>query len=166
MRSENTTSVIDSIKLLRNAFGSFVTGITIVTARDAQGNAVGMTANSFSSVSLDPPLALWSVAKTASAFDAFQQAMHFTIHILHSGQEQLSRQFATKNIDKFVNNLYELGVGDVPCLTDYAARFECAVEHRYAGGDHIILVGRVVAFDNRDMDPLVFYKGQYKLLAN
>lgn len=158
-------SAIDPINL-RNAFGSFVTGVTIITGRDAQGNAVGMTANSFSSVSLDPPLALWSVAKTASAFEAFQQAAHFTIHILHSGQEELSRQFAAKNTDKFADTVHELGVGDVPCLTDYAARFECAVEHCYPGGDHIILVGRILAFDHRDTEPLVFYKGKYKSLAS
>ncbi len=159
-----TTPTLDPIKL-RNAFGSFVTGVTVITGRDSRGNPVGMTANSFSSVSLNPPLALWSVAETATAFDAFREASHFTIHILHSGQEQLSRQFAAKGGDKFADTIHELGSGDVPCLTDYAARFECAVEHRYPGGDHIILVGRILAFDQTDKEPLVFYKGQYKTLA-
>lgn len=164
MSSEDATSAIDPIKL-RNAFGSFVTGVTVITGRDAHGNPVGMTANSFSSVSLDPPLALWSIAKTATAFEIFHQAAHFTIHVLHSGQEQLSRQFAAKNTDKFANTVHELGVADVPRLTDYAARFECAVEHRYPGGDHIILVGRILAFDHTEKEPLVFYKGQYKTLV-
>jgi 3-hydroxy-9,10-secoandrosta-1,3,5(10)-triene-9,17-dione monooxygenase reductase component len=157
-------STIDPIQL-RNAFGSFITGVTIITGRAPDGTPVGMTANSFSSVSLDPPLALWSVAKTATAFEVFQACSHFTIHILHSGQEALSRQFASKNTDRFADTVHELGVGDVPVLTDYSARFECEVEHRYPGGDHIILVGRILAFDARDKEPLVFYKGQYKQLA-
>jgi 3-hydroxy-9,10-secoandrosta-1,3,5(10)-triene-9,17-dione monooxygenase reductase component len=164
MNSEDAISAIDPIKL-RNAFGSFVTGVTIITGRDSHGNPVGMTANSFSSVSLSPPLALWSVAETATAFDVFRETSHFNIHILHSGQEQLSRQFAAKNTDKFGETVHELGVADIPRLTDYAARFECAVEHRYPGGDHIILVGRILAFDHTDKEPLVFYKGQYKVLA-
>jgi flavin reductase (DIM6/NTAB) family NADH-FMN oxidoreductase RutF len=157
-------STIDPIQL-RNAFGSFITGVTIITGRDSSDKPVGMTANSFSSVSLDPPLALWSIAKTATAFDAFNEASHFAIHVLHSGQEQLSRHFATKNIDKFAETPHEFGAGNVPVLTDYSARFECEIEHRYAGGDHIILVGRIVAFDNLNKDPLIFFKGQYKQLA-
>jgi 3-hydroxy-9,10-secoandrosta-1,3,5(10)-triene-9,17-dione monooxygenase reductase component len=157
-------STIDPIQL-RNAFGSFITGVTIITGRAPDGTPVGMTANSFSSVSLDPPLALWSVAKTATAFEVFHTCSHFTIHVLHSGQEALSRQFASKNTDRFADTVHELGVGDVPVLTDYSARFECEVEHRYPGGDHIILVGRILAFDNRDKEPLIFYKGKYKQLA-
>lgn len=164
MSTNDNVTPIDPIRL-RNAFGSFVTGVTIITGRDADGKPVGMTANSFASVSLDPPLALWSVAKTAAAFEAFHQAAHFAIHILHSGQEQLSRQFAAKNTDKFADTMHEFGVGDVPRLTDYAARFECTVEHRYPGGDHIILVGRILAFDDTGKAPLAFYKGQYKTLA-
>jgi 3-hydroxy-9,10-secoandrosta-1,3,5(10)-triene-9,17-dione monooxygenase reductase component len=164
MTGRISMSTIDPIQL-RNAFGSFITGVTIITGRAPDGTPVGMTANSFSSVSLDPPLALWSVAKTATAFEVFQACSHFTIHVLHSGQEALSRQFASKNTDRFADTVHELGAGDVPVLTDYSARFECEVEHRYPGGDHIILVGRILAFDNRDKEPLVFYKGQYKQLA-
>jgi 3-hydroxy-9,10-secoandrosta-1,3,5(10)-triene-9,17-dione monooxygenase reductase component len=158
-------SAIDPIQL-RNAFGTFITGVTIVTCRDPQGKPVGMTANSFSSVSLDPPLCLWSIAKTATNFEAFHTGTHFAIHILHSGQEQLSRHFATKNIDKFLDVPFDIGAGNTPVLPDYSARFECEVEHRYAGGDHIILVGKILAFDNLDKEPLVFFKGQYKQLAS
>ncbi|MDB6061212.1 MAG: flavin reductase domain protein [Verrucomicrobiaceae bacterium] len=157
-------STIDPIQL-RNAFGTFITGVTIVTCRDPHGKPVGMTANSFSSVSLDPPLALWSIAKTATNFEAFHTGTHFAIHILHSGQEQISRHFATKNIDKFLDVPFDIGAGDTPLLQDYSARFECEVEHRYLGGDHIILVGRILAFDNLDKEPLVFFKGQYKQLV-
>lgn len=156
--------VIDPL-LFRNALGGFVTGVTVITARDAAGNPVGLTANSFSSVSLDPPLILWSIGKTATCFDAFDSANHFAVHFLHSGQEAASRLFATKNVDKFSELDYETGPGDTPLLKDYAARFVCSVEHRYPGGDHIIVVGRVLDFDSRDVAPLVFYKGQYKALA-
>ena len=158
-------NTIDPIQL-RNAFGTFITGVTVVTCRDASGKAVGMTANSFSSVSLDPPMCLWSIAKTATNFDAFSTSNHFAIHILHSGQEQVSRHFAAKNVDKFADVAHVTGVTDAPLLDDYSARFECEVEHRYAGGDHIILVGRILAFDNLDKEPLVFFKGQYKQLAS
>jgi 3-hydroxy-9,10-secoandrosta-1,3,5(10)-triene-9,17-dione monooxygenase reductase component len=157
-------NTIDPI-LFRNALGSFVTGVTIITTRDAAGKGVGMTANSFSSVSLAPPLVLWSIGKTATCFDAFDTATHFAVHVLHSGQEQLSRHFATKSPDKFAEIPSEIGAGNTPLLTDYSARFVCAMEHRYAGGDHIILVGRVLDFDNREREPLVFFKGQYKALA-
>lgn len=157
--------IIDPIQF-RNACGSFPTGVTVVTTRDASGKPVGMTANSFSSVSLDPPLVLWSIAKTATAFTAFDTCSHFAIHILHSGQEATSRLFAAKNVDKFAEIESAVAAGDTPVLTDYNARFVCSVEHRYPGGDHIILVGRIVEFDNREREPLVFYKGQYKALAD
>jgi 3-hydroxy-9,10-secoandrosta-1,3,5(10)-triene-9,17-dione monooxygenase reductase component len=155
---------IDPI-LFRNALGSFVTGVTVITTRDSDGKGVGLTANSFASVSLDPPLVLWSIGKTATCFNAFETASHFAIHILHSGQENISRHFATKNAEKFSEIKHEIGAGNTPLLSDYSARFVCSVEHRYPGGDHIILVGRVVDYDNREKEPLVFYKGQYKTLA-
>jgi flavin reductase (DIM6/NTAB) family NADH-FMN oxidoreductase RutF len=149
----------------RNALGSFVTGVTVITTRDGDGKGVGLTANSFSSVSLDPPLVLWSIGKTATCFDAFEKSSHFAIHILHRGQENISRHFATKNVDKFSEINHEIGAGNTPLLSDYSARFVCEVEHRYPGGDHIILVGRVLEYENLDKEPLVFYKGQYKALA-
>jgi len=155
---------IDPI-LLRNTLGCFITGVTVVTCRDEDGKAHGMTANSFASVSLDPPLVLWSIGRNASCFDAFECAKYFAIHILHSGQESISRHFATKNPDKFATIEHENGIGDTPLLTDYSARLVCSVEHRYPGGDHIILVGRIVYFDGGDHSPLAVHKGQYKTLA-
>lgn len=149
----------------RNALGSFATGVTIITTRDAAGKAVGITANSFSSVSLDPPLVLWSVGKNSSGFDVFSVASHFAIHILHSEQQPLSRTFSNKHVDKFAEVEHVVGAGNTPLLTDFSARFVCSVEHRYPGGDHTILVGRVLSFDNNDKEPLVFFKGQYKNLV-
>ena len=153
-------SDIDPIQL-RNAFGAFVTGVTVVTCSDSHGKAVGMTVNSFSSVSLDPPMCLWSVAKTATNFSAFRETSHFSIHILNSDQEQVSRHFSSKSDNKFFDVTHKIGLGNTPLLSDFSARFECEVEHCYEGGDHLILVGNIIDFDTFDKEPLAFYKGQY-----
>lgn len=145
----------------RNALGQFTTGVTVVTTLDADGNPVGMTANSFSSVSLDPMLVLWSVARSAGNFNAFNQADHFAIHVLHAGQQAVSNQFAAKGGDRFAGIDFDRGFQGVPALTDYCARFECSTEHRYEGGDHIILVGRVQHYDYTNKSPLIFHAGRY-----
>ena len=155
---------------LRNAFGSFATGVTIVTtiAKDGDGNdiPVAVTANSFSSVSMDPPLVLWSIDKNSQSLKAFEESNFFAIHILHNAQEQLSNICATKNADKFAEISWKPGIEGVPVFNDYNTCFQCSVEHRYDGGDHIILVGRVQEFDNKERDthltPLLFYRGQYR----
>lgn len=145
----------------RNALGQFATGVTVVTALDQDGNGVGMTANSFSSVSLDPMLVLWSVAKSSNAFQVFNRVDRFAIHVLHAGQQQVSNQFASKVPDRFAGIACGEGQGGVPLLKDYSALFQCETEHRYEGGDHIILVGRVVDFDFKPKSPLIFHAGRY-----
>jgi 3-hydroxy-9,10-secoandrosta-1,3,5(10)-triene-9,17-dione monooxygenase reductase component len=158
-------SAIDPMRL-RDAMGNFITGVTVITCSDSAGNPVGLTANSFSSVSLDPPLCLWSIAKTSKSFPAFNAASHFAVHVLHSGQEKLSRLFSSKVTDRFSELDYELGAGNTPLLKDYSARFECSVNSRYAGGDHLIMVGRILSLDTLGKEPLGFFKGQYKKLAS
>lgn len=145
----------------RNALGQFPTGVTVVTTIDAEGNKIGMTANSFSSVSLDPMLVLWSVAKTCKAFTAFTESKQFAIHVLHADQKHISSQFASNCNDRFEGIEHSLGHGGVPVLSDYSAVFQCDTECLYEGGDHVILLGRVVAFDNRKLPPLVFHAGRY-----
>lgn len=145
----------------RNALGQFPTGVTVVTTVDAHGNKIGMTANSFSSVSLDPMLVLWSVAKTCKAFSVFTEARQFAIHILHTHQKHISAQFASNCDDRFKDIEHHSGHGGVPILSDYSAVFQCDTECLYEGGDHIILLGRVVAFDNKKLPPLVFHAGRY-----
>ncbi len=135
-------------KELRNACGSFATGITIVTTTTPAGEPVGMTANSFSSVSLDPPLILWSVGNYARSFAIFSSTTHYAVHILHTGQEALSNLFAGRSEDKFSQLTWTVGVAGSPILPDYAVCFQCTIAHVYPGGDHKILVGRVVAFDD------------------
>lgn len=149
-------------KEFRNACGAFATGITVVTTMGPDGEPVGMTANSFSSVSLDPPLVLWSVGNHAGSFDIFSKAEHYAVHILHKDQEELSNLFASRGEDKFGNIDWSKGELGSPLLPDYAVRFQCKMEHVYPGGDHNILVGRVVAYDDRGAEePILFYKGRY-----
>lgn len=145
----------------RKALGNFATGVTIVTSSDAEGEPVGVTASSFNSVSLDPPLVLWSLAKGAMSRPAFCDSGHFAIHILTDAQEELSNRFARTGIDKFSDLGWDEGQLGSPILREHAAVFECATRHQYDGGDHIIMVGEVVAFEARDKAPLLFHGGQY-----
>ena len=148
-------------KAFRNALGQFATGVTVITTLDAEGNKVGMTANSFSSVSLDPMLVLWSIAKTSKSFNAFVEAQQFAIHILSAEQKAVSAQFASNCDDRFCNVPHHSGLGGIPVLDEYSAVFQCEMQSRYEGGDHIIIVGRVIEFDNCGKSPLVFHAGRY-----
>lgn len=152
-------------RILRNALGSFATGVTVVTTRTADGRDVGRTANSFSSVSLDPPMILWSLAKTSSSFEDYRQAGHFAVHILSADQSEVSGLFAGKKADKFEGLHIERGEDEIPLLTQCAARFECRTTYQYEGGDHIIFVGEVTGFEHSSTPPLVFHGGQYGRLV-
>ena len=147
---------------LRNALGCYPTGVTIVTAPDGQGGMVGMTANSFSSVSLDPPLVLWSCALSALSLDAFSKAGYFGVNVLAQRQLEMSRRFATRQHDKFAGIEYEIGEGGVALFDGSAARFQCRTIATHDGGDHRIFIGEVLAFEYRpDVEPLVFTHGSY-----
>ena len=158
---QTTTSV--DVRSLRNALGAFATGVTIVTTR-AQAGDIGLTANSFSSVSLNPPMVLWSLAKTSASIDAFRDTPHFAVHILSSEQEHLSSRFATKMADRFAGIDLDRGPDDIPMLADCTARFICRTAFQYEGGDHVIFVGEVVDFTHCKSAPLVFHGGRYGML--
>ena len=146
-------------KQFRSALGQFATGVTVITTRDKKGVPFGVTANSFNSVSLDPPMVLWSLAKTSSSMEAFSSAESFAVHILSAGQQDLSNRFAKSGGDKFAGlNLPKSGL---PLLEGCAARFICRTAYKYEGGDHIIFVGEVEEFDADSSAPLLFIKGQY-----
>jgi len=145
----------------RRALGSFATGVTIITTRDADGNNIGLTANSFNSVSLNPPLVLWSLAESSNSLAAFRQAAHWAVHVLAADQEPLSTRFAKRGVDKFAGLDCELGVDGVPLLRGCTARFECRTAFQYEGGDHVIFVGQVLNFTRADSAPLVFHSGRY-----
>lgn len=145
----------------RRALGCFATGVAVVTTRDANGTKVGMTVSSFNSVSMDPPLVLWSIAHDSNCYDIFASAEYFAVNVLTIGQQELSSRFANRGADRFAGLECREGLHGVPILPEYAACFECRVEHRYDGGDHKIMVGRVLRLDDRDEDPLIFYRGHF-----
>jgi 3-hydroxy-9,10-secoandrosta-1,3,5(10)-triene-9,17-dione monooxygenase reductase component len=152
-------------RAFRDALGSFATGVTVITTRAADGSPVGLTANSFNSVSLEPPMVLWSLARASRSLPAFEQASHWAVHVLGADQEAVSNRFARRGEDKFAGLPVERGEGDVPLLRGCAARFECRGAFRYDGGDHVIFVGEVVRFARGAAVPLVFHAGQYALAA-
>lgn len=143
----------------RHALGSFATGVTIVTTMDDA--PVGVTASSFNSVSLDPPLVLWSLAKSSRSIQAFRAAGHFAVHVLGAHQDDLSTRFATAGGNKFDGLAWSAGATGSPLLPDFCALFECRTMHMYEGGDHDIFVGEVIGYERRDVPPLLFHKGAY-----
>jgi 3-hydroxy-9,10-secoandrosta-1,3,5(10)-triene-9,17-dione monooxygenase reductase component len=148
-------------RAFRSALGAFVTGVTIITTVDAQGTPVGLTANSFNSVSLDPPLVLFSLGLDSTSLDAFRQAEWWAVHVLSANQEQLSNQFAKRDGDKFKGVAFTQGAGGVPLLDGFAARFICRAAFEYEGGDHAIFLGEVQAFEQAGEPPLIYHRGRY-----
>jgi flavin reductase (DIM6/NTAB) family NADH-FMN oxidoreductase RutF len=146
---------------LRNALGAFATGVTIITTRSRDGKPHGITVNSFSSVSLNPPLVLWSSSLYAQSLPAFQEASHFVVNILAFDQIELSNKFATQNDDKFVDVDHIVPESGAPVLIGAAAHFECRNEFRHYGGDHIIFIGHVERFAYTDRPTLLFCRGKY-----
>ncbi|MCY1277652.1 p-hydroxyphenylacetate 3-hydroxylase, reductase component [compost metagenome] len=156
-------SVFDS-RAFRRALGNFATGVTIVTATAPDGTRAGVTANSFNSVSLEPPLILWSIDKRSSSLAVFQQASHFAVNILAADQIDLSNQFARPRDDKFEGVAFDSGIGGAPLFPDCAARFQCELHQQVDGGDHVILIGKVLAFDDFGRSPLLYHQGAYSMV--
>lgn len=145
----------------RNALGQFATGVTIITTMQDDGEPAGLTANSFNSASIDPPLVLWSLDRGSSNLEAFMAAEYFAVNVLSETQQELSNRFAMVEENRFEGVKYRQGEGGAPLLPGCAARFQCKTTYRYEGGDHIIFVGEVLEFDNFDRPPLIFHSGQY-----
>jgi 3-hydroxy-9,10-secoandrosta-1,3,5(10)-triene-9,17-dione monooxygenase reductase component len=152
----------------RSALGCFPTGVCLVTTLSPDGLRVGLTANSFSSVSLDPPMVLWSLARTAASAPVFRDAEYFAINVLAQGDEEISSHFAKPGADKFARfpERFGEGIAGVPLLRGAVATFECHSRHRYYGGDHIIVIGVVERYAHSERPPLVFHRGAYGLSAN
>jgi flavin reductase (DIM6/NTAB) family NADH-FMN oxidoreductase RutF len=148
----------------RKALGCFPTGVCLVTTLAPDGKRVGLTANSFSSVSLEPPMVLWSLARTASSAPVFRDAEHFALNVLGADDYALSSHFARSGADKFTafDERFTSGLGGAPVLQGAVATFECHSRHRYYGGDHIIVIGVVerYAYDAARA-PLLFHRGRY-----
>lgn len=159
LQSENFKPSVDTERAFRDALGCFGTGVTLITANTAQG-PIGMTVNSFASVSLDPALVLWSIAKKSGRYEAFRNASHYAIHILAKNQIDLALSFA-KNANGFDELDWDMNTGKVPLAKRALARFECESEVVHDGGDHSILIGKVKRFSQRAGQPLIFTAGKF-----
>ncbi len=147
----------------RDALGCFATGVTVVTAVGPRGELIGITINSFNSVSLDPPLILFSLNRRAYSLRAFLSAQAFAVNILRAGQEEISNRFARSLEDKWLGVEHEIWDDGCPILTGALASFECKTRHTYHGGDHVIFVGEVTRLrHDPDGQPLLFYGGKYR----
>ncbi|WP_449432679.1 p-hydroxyphenylacetate 3-hydroxylase reductase component [Pseudomonas putida] len=164
MATENAAAPEFDTRTFRRALGNFATGVTVVTAAGPCGRQVGVTANSFNSVSLDPPLILWSIDKRSSSHEVFEEASHFAVNVLAADQIELSNNFARSKDDRFAGIEYEQGEGGAPVLADCSARFHCEKYQQLDGGDHWIMVGKVVAFDDFGRAPLLYHQGAYSMV--
>ena len=151
---------VDSLAL-RHAFGSFGTGVTVVTTLAANKQLVGLTANSFSSVSLDPPILLWSLNANSPSLKAFDECGRFVVNVLAHDQVALSKRFASKHANKFEGISYRFNGYGLAVLNGCAAAFDCKTEQRLIVGDHVVFLGRVESFERQDNDGLLFCQGRY-----
>ncbi len=161
--STETAAAFDS-RAFRRALGNFATGVTVVTADDDAGNKVGVTANSFNSVSLEPALILWSLDKRSTSLATFEAASHFAVNILAADQIDLSNNFAKPRDDRFAGIPHEAGAGGAPILLDCSANFQCEKYQILDGGDHWIMIGKVVRFEDCGRSPLLYHQGAYSMV--
>mgnify|MGYP000607321016 CR=1 FL=1 len=159
-KSRPSTGQEKSVRDLRNALGGFVTGVTVVTT-EIDGERCGFTANSFCSVSLDPPLVLWSIRRESTCFDVFAGCTHFAVNVLSAGQIALSRRFAQTGPGRFRDLTWRDGAGGAPVLEGVVASFQCRTHCTYDGGDPLILVGEVLGCDRHAGQPLLYSRGRY-----
>ena len=150
---------------LRRVMGHFATGVTVITTREANGAPTGFTANAVTSVSLDPPLILICVDKTADSYPAFQESGVFVVNVLAEEQEDVSRRFATKGKGKFDGVGYRLDESGCAVLENSIAHVECRIVQTHDAGDHTIYVAEVESGDARELPPLLFYRGGYRKIA-
>ncbi len=163
-----TLQVVDSTVsalALRAALGRFATGVTIISCRADDGSLVGLTANSFNALSLEPPLILWSLRSASPTLDAFLAAPYFAVNVLAENQVELSRRFASPALDKFVEGPWAEGLGGAPVLAGCAAVFECEQVSSQTAGDHVLFIGRVHRASEAPITPLVFQCGHYRMLG-
>jgi flavin reductase (DIM6/NTAB) family NADH-FMN oxidoreductase RutF len=162
-----TTAAAVDPRAFRHALGQFATGVAVITAQSADASPVGMTMSSFNSVSVDPPLILFSIDRRSSSLQAMTEAAGYAVNILGRDQEHLSRTFSRSIGDRWDSVEHRPGHAAAPLIAGALAHFECAPYARYDGGDHVIFVGRVVEFSGRpDNEPLIFFRGAYHSLQS
>ena len=145
----------------RSALGTFATGVTIVTAMGSDGKPYGLTCNSFASVSINPPLVLWSLGMYSQGLPIFQNASHFAVNVLGVSQQPLAAKFAKTSPNKFDGVKWKPGLGKAPLIADSVAHFQCRAANRYYGGDHVIFLGAVEGYSYSRKEPLLFVRGGY-----
>ena len=151
---------------LRNALGRFATGVCLITTVTEDGVPMALTANSFSSVSLDPPLVLWNLQDSSDVYDSFATPRYFAINVLALEQQVLSNQYAKKGQHEIEAAHFAAGKSGAPIIKNALVSFECELEATYPGGDHLIIVGRILDMQERGSgDPLLFYAGGYRELG-
>jgi flavin reductase (DIM6/NTAB) family NADH-FMN oxidoreductase RutF len=154
----------DASMKLRRTLGKFATGITVVTCTAADGRACGITVNSFTSVSLEPPLVLWNIGKRSNSLEAYLGTSHYAIHVLGSEQEHLARHFARSDHKSFDAIEYTISDNGVPILPDVLARLDCETWKIHEAGDHHIIIGRVIDHEARSGSPVLYFDGAYTRL--
>jgi flavin reductase (DIM6/NTAB) family NADH-FMN oxidoreductase RutF len=153
-------------KALRHALGRYATGVTLITCQDRTGQRLGLTANSFNSLSLDPPLVLWALRTASTHLHDFEQASHFAVNVLGQTQLALSQRFASPVPDRFALGDWREGEGGSPVLAGCAAVFECVTEQQLLAGDHVLFIGRVLRFSqDAQVPPLLYQGGSYRALG-
>lgn len=150
---------------LRNVLGRYATGVTIITCLDTQGERIGLTVNSFASLSLAPPLVLWSLRQVSPSLVAFRQARTFAVNVLAESQVELSRRFASQTDDKFAEGQWAPGESGAPVLAGAAAVLECETTLQQDAGDHVLFIGRVLQIADLAVAPLVFQGGHYRMMG-
>lgn len=152
-------------KELRNVMGHFATGVTVVTTKDSNGQNFGITANAFTSVSLDPPLVLVCIDKNAQCYPCFEESGIFAVNILNQQQQEISRRFATKGIDKFEGLSWRSGSSGAPLIDGAVGYVECRIVERFEGGDHMIYLAEVICGTVTSGEPLLFFRAKYHRLG-
>jgi flavin reductase (DIM6/NTAB) family NADH-FMN oxidoreductase RutF len=145
----------------RNALGTYATGVTIVTAVADDGKPYGLTCNSFASVSINPPLVLWSLGMYSQGLPIFQNAAHFAVNVLGVSQASLATKFSKSGVDRFDGVDWKPGLGNAPLIAGSVAQFQCRAANRYYGGDHVIFLGAVEAYAYNKQEPLLFLSGGF-----
>ena len=164
MASASSPAAVDA-RQLRAALGRYATGVTIVSCVDADGSPVGLTANSFNSLSLEPALVLWSLRRESPSAPAFSAALRFAVNVLAESHAALSQRFASRGVDRFAAGGWSAGEHGAPVLAGAAAVFECETVSSQLAGDHLLFIGRVLACRDSALPPLLFHAGHYRALG-
>ncbi|MGM9987923.1 MAG: flavin reductase family protein [Bacillaceae bacterium] len=150
-----------NVSLFKEVLGNYPTGVTVVTTMNAEGEPVGLTVNSFASVSLEPMLILWSIDKRAFTYDTFVNGNNFAVHVLAENQGDICGLFASKNVDRFANCKWGVSERNLPILEEVAGVLECETFQTIEAGDHMILIGKVVNIQSEKKEPLLYHKRNF-----